>query len=446
MQPFAADKLSRRRFLRRLSWGTSALLTSSLLPGTRMLGQDRAAANDRFGIGQIGCGGQGNYITDRALAYGDLLAVCDVDRLRAEKSKVDRGNQATRIHEDYREVLDNPEINVVMIGTPDHWHTKVAIDALRAGKDVYCEKPLTLTINEGKQICRAAADSDRVFQVGTQQRSEGPFAQALALVRAGKLGAIQRVEVAIGTGPTGGPFPSTPPPANLNWDRWLGQAPLVPYILERSHYQFRWWLEYSGGKLTDWGAHHVDIAHRLLDAEQTGPISLAGSGEFPLAMTNGMPAEDDQYNTATRFDITAMFNHAGFEQQLNILNAHPEFGNGIKVIGEQGTLFVDREKIEGECVEALTEEPLSEDAIERVCKGQPHGDHMRNFFDAVKTRGEPLSDVFSHHRALTTCHLANLAIRLGRAIRWDPKSESIVGDDDANQWLARPQRAGYETD
>jgi predicted dehydrogenase len=349
------------------------------------------------------------------------------------------------LYEDYRKILDRDDIDVVTIGTPDHWHTKIAIEAMQAGKDIYCEKPLTLTIDEGVAICKVLRETKKVFQVGTQQRSHGDFARAVALCREGRLGKIQKVLVAIGGGDRGGPFKKEKAPAHLNWDKWLGQAPKVDYIKERCHYQFRWWYEYSGGKMTDWGAHHVDVAHWCLDAKDTGPISFTGSATHPATLKNGMPVEDDRYNTATAFRVAAKFQD-GVELIItdHIKEENANHGNGVLVIGDKGRLFVDRGKLVGKPVDALKENPLPKDAIAKVLKGHPHGDHMRNFFDCVKSRQEPISDVVSHHRAMTTCHLANICIRLSREIKWDPQKEQIVGDEDARQWQRRDQRKGYE--
>jgi len=201
------------------------------------------AKNGRAHVGQIGCGGQGNGITGRAKEFGDIVAVCDLDSKRAEEAKAKQGEGKADAYEDYRKILERKDIDVVTIAPPDHWHTKIAIEALKAGKDVYCEKPLTLTIDEGKQICKVVKETGRVFQVGTQQRSEGPFAQAIALVREGRLGKIRQVKVAIGGAPESGPLQKEPVPSNLNWERWLGQTPLVDYIPRRCHYEFRWWYE-----------------------------------------------------------------------------------------------------------------------------------------------------------------------------------------------------------
>jgi predicted dehydrogenase len=434
---------NRRRFLQ-----TSAALAAGSLVPLGLTGRARGffAANDRPQIGQIGCGGQGNYITNRAVEFGDVVAVCDVDSQRAEQAKAKQGKGKAEVFGDYRKLLDRSDIDVVTIGTPDHWHSKIAIEAMQAGKDVYCEKPLTLTIDEGKLICKVAKETKKVFQVGTQQRSEGPFAQAAALCREGRLGKIQKILVAIGGGDKGGPFKKEKAPAQLNWDMWLGQTPKVDYIKERCHYQFRWWYEYSGGKMTDWGAHHVDVAHWILDAKDTSPVTFEGSSvEHPVPLKNGYPTEDDKYNTATAFRVATRFKD-GTELIIthHINEEGANHGNGVLVIGDKGRIFVDRGKLVGRPVQELKENPLPEGAIAKVLKGQAHGHHMRNFFQCLESRKDPISDVYSHHRAMTTCHLANICIRLGRKLTWDPATEQIVGDEDAAKWVRREQRKGYE--
>ena len=248
------SKVTRRGFLKSTAGAAAGGLLPGLLAGRSVLG-----ANSRPGVGCIGLGGMGNGDMGAAAQFGAILAVCDVDREHAEKAS-DGGKRT--IYEDYRKLLDRKDIDVVTISTPDHWHTRIAIAALKAGKDVYCQKPLTLTIDEGKKLCAVVKKTQRVLQVGTQQRSENAemFLKAVAICHLGRIGKIQRVTAAIGGGPGGGPFPKQAPPSNLNWDLWLGQAPKVDYIPERCHANFRWWYEYSGGKMTDWGAHHVDIA------------------------------------------------------------------------------------------------------------------------------------------------------------------------------------------
>jgi predicted dehydrogenase len=446
---------TRRQFLQSTSTlAAGVAITPYFFAQRKTLAQESKSANDRPLLGQIGCGGQGNGITRGATRFADLVAVCDVDREHAEQAKARQGRGKADIYEDFRKLLDRKDIEAVTIATPDHWHTKIAIEAMQAGKDVYCEKPLTLTVDEGKLICHVAKATNRVFQVGTQQRSDGPFAKAVALCREGRLGKIQRIVVAIGGGDRGGPFKKQEPPPHLNWEKWLGQAPLVDYIPQRCHGTFRWWFEYSGGKMTDWGAHHVDIAHWVLGAEDTSPVSFEGKSEFPVPFSNGYPTVDNAYNTATRFEINTKFadgveliitDAMGKHFETDIPEKTLDRGNGVLIYGEKSDLFVnrDRRRLAGKAVDEERENPLPDDAIAKVRKGAKRG-HMEDFFDCLKTRKQPVSDVFSHHRAITTCHLANIAIRLGRPLKWDPQAEQFTGDDEANDWLKREQRAGYE--
>ncbi|MEE2639905.1 MAG: Gfo/Idh/MocA family oxidoreductase [Planctomycetota bacterium] len=396
--------------------------------------------NDRPLLGLIGAGGQGTHDARRARPFADIVAIADADENHANRGKqqLSGGNAAT--FRDYRKLLEKKEIDAVIIGTPDHWHTRICIDALKAGKDVYCEKPLTLTIEEGQILCRVVKETGRVFQVGTQQRSEPAhlFLKAIALIREGRIGEVKKVQAAIGGAPQGGPFKTGDPPQNLDWDLWLGQAPSVEYRRERCHGNFRWWYEYSGGKMTDWGAHHVDIAHWALGADDTGPVSVEGTSTHPVPFEDGMPTKDDSYNTATQFHVNCKF-----ADGREIVIRH-DTDNGCLIEGTRGRIFVNRGKLVGKAVDELKENPLPEGAIEKAYRGKKPGYHMRNFVECMKDRSLPISDVFSHHRALTTCHLANIAIRLGRKINWNPLAEKIVGDAEAAAWVRREQRKGYE--
>lgn len=436
-----ASRHDRRAFLKSsAAMAGAAAATPYFFSGRKPLAAEFAAKNDRPLVGQIGCGGQGNGITNRARRFGDIVAVCDVDAHRAEAAKAKQGEGKAEIFSDYRKLLDRKDIEVVTIGTPDHWHTKIAIEAMKAGKDVYCEKPLTLTIDEGKLICKVVKDTGRVFQVGTQQRSQdgSRFLTAIALAQHGRLGKIKAVTCSIGGAPASGPLKKETPPDHLDWEKWLGQAPLVDYIPRRCHYEFRWWYEYSGGKMTDWGAHHVDIATWLIGEDHSGPISVAGEATHPVPFENGYPTLDNQYNTATAFKVTCKY-----KSGVEVIIRH-DMQNGILVEGEDGRIFVSRGALKGKPVEDLKDNPLPEDAITKLYKGKEPGDHMGNFFACLKTREQPISDVFTHHRAMTTCHLANIAIRLGRALKWNSETEQIEGDDEANAWQKRTQRKGYE--
>jgi predicted dehydrogenase len=426
-------RASRRQFLKTAS--AAALASTSVpyfLSGEKSLAAEFVSKNDRPRLGQIGCGGQGNGITNRAHRFADVVAVCDVDSEHAEAAKAKQGEGKAEIFGDYRKLLDRKDIDLVTIATPDHWHTKIAIEALKAGKDIYCEKPMTLTIDEGKLICKTVKETGRVMQIGTQQRSEDSnrFLTAVALAQHGRLGKLQRVTCSIGGGDRGGPFKTTEPPKNLNWEMWLGQAPKVPYMKERCHYQFRWWYEYSGGKMTDWGAHHVDIATWAIGADHTGPLSIEGAGKFQN-IENG-------YNTAIEFLVKCQYK-SGVEMVIR-----HDMENGILLEGDKGRIFVSRGALKGKPVEDLNDNPLPEDALVKLYKGKKPGNHMGNFFECVKTRETPISDVFTHHRALTTCHLANICIRIGRPLKWNPETEQIEGDMEANGWLKREQRKGYE--
>jgi predicted dehydrogenase len=462
-EEFSVSRSQSRRGFLKSAGALAAAASPAWYTGVSQRAFSWDSPNERPIIGCIGTGDRWNAVGMNALQFGDCVAVCDVDLANVEKGKAKvtekqtaKGREASiEMYEDYRKILERKDIDVVTIVTPDHWHSKIAIEAMQAGKDVYCEKPLTLTIEEGKQIVKVLKETNRVFQVGTQQRSEmgHRFLQAIAMIRDGRIGEIKKVTCGINRSPTSGELPVVEVPKGLNWDMWLGQAPMVEYVSgpkpekgyapSRCHYEFRWWYEYSGGKLTDWGAHHVDIAQWAIGMDKSGPISIEGTAEHPCTMKDGHPVETNKYNVATKFDIKCLFAN-GVEMTID-----SESDNGILFEGTEGRLFVNRGKIEGKPVELLKEKPLPEDWIKGVYKGKDPrtyggNEHMANFFDCVKTREEPISDVYTHHRAMSTCHLANIAVRLGRKINWNPETEEIVGDADAKQWQGREQRKGYE--
>ena len=392
---------------------------------------------ERPRIAAIGLRYQGSVITQKALEHGDLTAVCDVDRHVREQARAAFGSTAA-LFEDYREMLDRSKCDVVLIGTPDHWHARMLIDALRAGKDVYCEKPLTLTVDEGRVVRRVAAETKRIVQIGSWQRSDHRFRLAVEMVRSGRIGTLQSVDVILGKNEVGGPFTPVAVPKHFNWDLWQGQTPNVPYLAERSHYTFRWWQEYSGGQMTDWGAHHVDIAQWGIDSL---PVEFSGKGRFP-SVTDG-------YNVPIDFSATVRFQN-GVRMTIS-----DEGRNGILFQGTEGRLFVNRGDITGKPVEDLASRPLTREQFqlynfdnltrpERSGKLAAIVNHMGNFFDCVAARRQPLSDIESQHRSISTCHLANIAIKLGRTLHWDPQSEQFPNDPDANQLLQRPQRTGFE--
>ena len=454
---------TRRHFLQSASLASLATAAAPYWFAPSSMAAPFRSPNDRPVLGCIGTGDRWNAVGPQAMNFSDCAAVCDVDRNHVEKGRSTAlkkqakpgTERSVEMFEDYRKLLDRKDIDVVTIVTPDHWHSKIAIDALRAGKDVYCEKPLTLTIDEGKHIRKVLDETKRVFQVGTQQRSEMAlrFLHAVAIVREGRIGDLKTVTCAIGGAPSSGEIPVAEIPKELNWEMWLGQAPLTDYRFKatngrygnsRCHYEFRWWYEYSGGKMTDWGAHHVDIAAWAFNLENTGPVKVEPvSAVHPVAFKDGMPTDPSQYNTATQFHVTASFKNGAV---LHIRDSANDLGfdNGLLLEGTNGRIFVNRGKLTGDAVDGLQNNPLKEETLKTLYKGKTPGNHMQNFFECIADRTQPISDVHSHHRAMTVCHLANIAIRLDRTIQWDPDTEQIVGDSQAALWQAREQRKGYE--
>lgn len=395
-------------------------------------------------LGLIGCGARGRQLasivgwTRGRPLYGEIRAVCDVDATRAATLR-DSLLADADVYGDYHRLLERDDLDAVVIATPDHWHTPMSLAALAAGKHVYCEKPLTLTIDEGKRLVAAAKASDRVFQVGTQQRSDRRFQTACELVRNGRLGHVRRVVVSLPTGSLppgsfGGPFENETPPAQLDWDRWLGQAPYAEFCKQRFD-PFRWWFEYSGGFMTDWGAHHLDIVQWALGHEHSGPTVIATDAELPN-IAHG-------YNTPRRFTVDLTY--------PDDVAVHVELSatvNGIRFTGEAGEIFVNRGRIVGAPYEALAAQPLGDDSIRFRNAVRPWGTagyaHMVDFLEAIRSGRAAISDPASQHRAASTCHLANISMRLGRTLRWDPQAEAITGDAEAQAMLGREQRPGYE--
>lgn len=392
----------------------------------------------RLRVGAIGLRYQGSVIAHKAQLYGDITAVCDVDRNVRDQAKAAFGSTPFAC-EDYRELISRKDVDIVTIGSPDHWHTKMVIDACRAGKDVYCEKPLTLTIDEGKQLTQVVRETGRIVQVGSWQRSDDRFRLAVEMVRGGKIGKLQKVDVVLGKNVTSGSFTPRTPPAHLNWNLWQGQTPDVPYIEERSHYTFRWWYEYSGGQMTDWGAHHIDIAQWAINSL---PVEIEGTAKMPTVV-NG-------YNVAVDF-------HASYRFANGVAMTVSDTGdNGILFTGDAGRIFVNRGKLTGAPVEALKDKPFQRedwriydfdnlDRPPRAGKLDAIINHMGNFIDCVQSRKTPISDAISSHRTVSTCHLGNIAMRLGRPLKWDPEREEFIDDKEANSWLKREQRKGFET-
>jgi len=401
------------------------------------------APSNRIALGIIGVGGQGGAHL-RLLVHEpqvQIVTICDVDRDRRETAKklVDstygsaapsgtyRGCDTTG---DFREVLARPDIDAVLIAVPDHWHALILISAARAGKDIYAEKPFSLTIPEGRAMVKAIGESGVVCQIGSQQRSSSEFQRCVELARNGFLGELKRVKVGLPSGVgvlADGPIEHQQPPPGFDYNFWLGPAPWAPYCPQRCFYQFRWILDYSGGQLTDWIGHHFDIGAWGAGVNRTGPVAIKGAwAQFPSGPL---------YNTAEDYYFEAHYgNGLVFEVTSRIRG-------GVEFVGTEGSCWADRGKTDFSSPTLRTAEIPSDGFRIR----DPHASHWQNFFDCVATRQTPRCPVEDAHRDASVAHLANIAFRTGRTeLRWDPDREVIIDAPEATQMLARAYRAPWQ--
>jgi len=434
----------RRQFLKQTAVAASAAAMIPYISTTQKL--LAAAPSDRFVIGCIGVGSMGTGDAREHANFGDIVAVCDVDSAHSDRAKADEniGKGKADSYKDYRQLLERKDIDVVSIVTPDHWHTKIAIEALQAGKHVFCQKPLTLTLEENKLIRAAClANPEKTFVIGTQQRSQRDlFMRAVNMAQKGLLGDITKITCGINGSPTGGPFEKTTPPATLDWDMWQGQAKAVDYMEKRCHYEFRWWYEYSGGKFTDWGAHHIDIALWAagMTEKGTGPIEVDGTdAKHPVPYKDGFTTVDNCYNTSHDFSVIHKFAN-GMEIEVTSRG-----DNGVRIEGTKGRIFVNREKITGKPIEENWDKDIyNDEAVSDLYKKKPYEWHKANFYRCIREGGLPVSDVYSHLQTMNMCHLSAVAGRVNRKIKWNPVTETIEGDEIAAGLAARKQRSGFE--
>lgn len=423
-------KLTRRGFLRTAATAAIAAATGPTLVPARALGRDGGvAANSRMTLGAIGVGGMGRHDLGNFMTHPDVqvLAVCEVDRdrLNAAKQMVDETyeNRDCAAYGDFRELLARPDIDLILIATPDHWHAFLAIAAAKAGKDVYCEKPISLTIAEGRAVAKAMKKYKRVYQSNTQRRNIDPFRLTVEAARKGMVGRIHTIHAYLMPGQAIGPQPEEPVPPGFNYDLWLGQAPYKPYTTKRCHGSFRWIFDYSGGQLTDIGAHFNDLAQLGHDSEKTGPISFEGWATFP---------KEGLYDTAVNFHVRATYRD---DIRLEMHDTGPR---AIRFDGDEGWISVDDTGL----VEAQPASILKAIKAERV-DWTAIQTHQRDFLEAVKDRRDPVAPPEIAHRSTTICHAANICLRLGRPLQWDPRRERFVKDDQANAMMSRPARAPW---
>ena len=410
-----------------------SLLAAPWIVPAKVLGRDGGVTpSETIQVGFIGTGSHGIHWNLRAyLEQPDarVIAVCDVDRRHMAEAKqmIDQkyGNTDCTMTQDFREILARPDIDAVMISTPDHWHVLMSVMAIKAGKDVQCEKP-TLTIDEGKILVQTVRQHGKVFQTSTEDRSLDMYHRMAELVRNGRIGTLERIEVILPQQPgrPGDPTPQPVPP-ELDWDLWLGPAPEAPYTPDGVEFNFRWIWDYSGGIICDWGAHLFDTAQWGNDTERRGPVEIEGTGTF---------WEGGLYNTVKDYDVTYRYANGVV---MSCVPGDPS----IKFIGSDG--WVGNRGWRGR-LEASSDEILNSmiGPNEIHLYTNPAGEH-RDFLDCVKSRKDPYFPVDIGHRVSTVCHLANIAIKLGRKLKWDPEQECFPGDDQANRMLSRPLRSPW---
>ncbi|NLX22047.1 MAG: Gfo/Idh/MocA family oxidoreductase [Phycisphaerae bacterium] len=416
---------TRRDILKRgLLVGGAAVVSPYMLTSRALGSADKVAAGDRLALGFIGVGGKGlghlRQFVDRPEVQ--VVAVADVYGPHRDRAVAAAGPGCASTR-DYRELLANENVDAVVISTPDHWHALQAIHACEAGKDVYCEKPLTLTIEEGRRISAVARQYGTVFQVGSQQRSHGLFRRACELVRNGRIGRLEWIKARVGEGPTCAWEASQPPPKDLDWDAWLGPAPWAEYSPKRCLHKFRWFYDYSGGRLTDWGAHHNDIAQWANDSCRSGPVRID-----PIAVT--FPTAG-LFETAIRFEVK-------YSYANGVVLYTVSEGNDVEFHGTDGWLKVNRKRIEASHPD-MVKEPLGRgEAGLRESPG-----HHRDWLDCIRSRRQPICDAEIGARSAAVCHLGNIALRTGRSLTWDPSTERITHDENLNRWLNKPYRSPW---
>lgn len=453
--------VNRRDFLRSTARGAAATtFMASAFPTivpASVLGKN--APSNRINVAALGTGRiSRSHDMPNVWKYehARIIAVCDLDSKRLNDAKalvndyyakkIGKAYDGVKTYGDYREALQNKDVDAVIISTPDHWHSLMAIHAVEAGKDVYMQKPTSLTIRDGRAVSNAVHRTGRILQIGTQQRSSPQFRYACELVRNGRIGDLRTVEVGLPGDPSGDEEPEMPIPPNLNYEMWLGSTPYVYYTEKRVHPQADYsrpgWLrceQFGAGMITGWGHHHIDIAHWGMDKEYSGPIEISGRAEFPKS---GL------------WDVHGIFRTEGVYDNGVKMIVSNELPNGIKFIGSEGWIFVTRgnyvatasDPVENSGSKPLTaSDPgiitskIGPDEIRLYESDDQHG----NWLESIKSRKQPISPIEIGHRACSACLLHHIAMKLDRKVRWDPIKERFHNDDEANAMLSRAQRWPY---
>lgn len=427
--------INRRQFLKCSAFAGASAVSLPYFVRSSALGKaGNVAASNRIVIGCIGVGSKGISNMKAFLNKEEVqvVAVCDVDKNQRDKAKqiVDDKyqNSDCKAYLDFREVIEREDIDALSLALPDHWHSIPVIMGAQAGKDMYAEKPLARTIHEGREMVKAVQRYGVVCQTGSQQRSSADFHHACELVRNGRIGKVHKVEVGLPTGRPGDILPLAPVPEGLDWDFWLGPAPWRPYQAfgrDGPHWDWRWVMDYSGGQLTDWAGHHIDIAHWGLGLEYTGPIEIEGKGIYP---------EDGIYNTPIEYRFTCKYVNGLIMTVAN----NKQIPQGTKWYGEKGWIYVNRGKLEADPSDIL-KEVIGPNEI----KLYESRDHHGNFLDCVKSRKETIAPIEVGHRSISVGLLGEIAMLLERKLKWDPEKESFLNCNEANKKLSRPMRSPW---
>jgi predicted dehydrogenase len=421
-------QFSRRGFLKSVAAAGTAAAFPSIVPAS-VLGAD--APSNKIVMGAIGVGSMGSGDLNGFLGKSEVrvVAVCDVDsnHYTSAKNRVDGkyGNKDCKTYLDFRDLIGRGDLDAVMTALPDHWHAIPAIEAAKAGLDIHGQKPFARSIREGRAICDAVHRYGRVWQTGSQQRSGGQFRRACELVRNGRIGKISHVEVGLPTGGSRPPMKEKAVPANLDWDFWLGPAPWRPFVDFGNggvHWNWRWVMDYSGGQLTDWAGHHIDIAHWGLDTEDTGPVEIEGKGNYP---DNGL------YNAAMKYKF-----HCKYANGIDMVVANnQQLTQGAKWFGDKGWVHVSRGGLSASDPKILRE-VIGPDEIQLYNSR----DHKQNFLDCIKSRKQTIAPAETGHRSISVGLLGEIAMLTGRKLKWNPETEEFANDAAASALLGRSYR------